>query len=49
MDPLQKYLKERGLIIKFMNEPRLNSHVRITIGTQEENQTLIDAITAYFG
>jgi len=49
MDPLQKYLKERGLIIKFMNEPRLNSHVRITIGTQEENQTLIDAMTAYFG
>jgi histidinol-phosphate aminotransferase len=48
MEPLQKYLKNRGLIIKFMNEPLLNSHVRITMGTQEENRMAIDAMTAYF-
>jgi histidinol-phosphate aminotransferase len=45
---LQSYLKERGLIIKFMNEPLLNSHVRITLGTQEENRMVIDAIKAFF-
>ncbi|HSQ75060.1 MAG TPA: histidinol-phosphate transaminase [Bacteroidota bacterium] len=49
MEPLQKYLKERGLIIKFMNEALLNSHVRITLGTQEENRKLIDAMKSYFG
>jgi histidinol-phosphate/aromatic aminotransferase/cobyric acid decarboxylase-like protein len=31
-----------------MNEPLLNSHVRITLGTQEENRLLIDAFKAYF-
>ncbi len=49
MEPLQKYLKERGLIIKFMNEALLNSHVRITLGTREENRKLIDAMKSYFG
>lgn len=49
VEPMQNYMKERGLIIKFMNEPLLNSHVRITIGTQEENRKVIDAMTAYFG
>jgi histidinol-phosphate aminotransferase len=49
VEPMQKYMKDRGLIIKFMNEPLLNSHVRITIGTQEENRMVIDAMTAYFG
>jgi histidinol-phosphate aminotransferase len=46
--PLKAYLEERGLIIKFMDEPLLNSHVRITIGTQDENRTLIDAIKSFF-
>ena len=45
---LKAHLAERGLIIKFMDEPLLNSHVRITIGTQEENHMLIDAIKSYF-
>jgi len=46
--PLQKFLADRGLIVKFMNEPLLNAHIRITIGTQEENRMLIQAIKAYF-
>jgi histidinol-phosphate aminotransferase len=46
--PLQKFLTDRGLIVKFMNEPLLNSHVRITLGTQEQNRMLIEAIKAYF-
>ncbi len=48
MKPLKEYLTERGLIIKFMNEENLNSHLRITLGTQEENLMLISAIKAYF-
>ena len=45
---LKAHLEERSLMIKFMDEPLLNSHVRITIGTQEENRLLIDAITSYY-
>jgi histidinol-phosphate aminotransferase len=45
---LKAYLEKRGLIIKFMDETLLNSHVRITVGTQEENRLLIDAITSYY-
>jgi histidinol-phosphate aminotransferase len=43
-DTLKNYLKERDIIIKFMNEEVLNSHLRITIGTQAENRTVIDTI-----
>jgi len=45
---LKAHLERENLFIKFMDEPLLNSHVRITIGTQEENRTVIDAITSYF-
>jgi histidinol-phosphate aminotransferase len=45
---LKAHLESRNLIIKFMNEPLLDSHVRITIGTQEENRLLIDAIRSYY-
>jgi histidinol-phosphate/aromatic aminotransferase/cobyric acid decarboxylase-like protein len=31
-----------------MDEPLLNSHVRITIGTQEENALLVEAIRSYY-
>jgi histidinol-phosphate aminotransferase len=45
---LKAHLEKRDLVIKFMDETLLNSHVRITIGTQEENRLLIDAITSYY-
>jgi histidinol-phosphate/aromatic aminotransferase/cobyric acid decarboxylase-like protein len=31
-----------------MEEPLLNSHIRITIGTREQNKMVINAITSYF-
>ena len=49
MKPLKAYLTERGLIIKFMSEPEINSHLRITIGTQEQNRLVIEAIKEYCG
>jgi len=45
---LKRHLEERNLFVKFMDEPLLDSHVRITIGTQEENALLIDAFKSYF-
>lgn len=43
-DSLKKHLEDNGILIKFMNEEILNSHLRITIGTQEENRTVIETI-----
>jgi histidinol-phosphate aminotransferase len=48
IDTLKKFLIDKGLIIKFMNEEVINSHMRITLGTQEENRMVIDAIKEYF-
>jgi histidinol-phosphate aminotransferase len=49
MEPLKKHLTGQNLIIKFMNEPVLNSHLRITLGTQEENRRVIDEIKKFAG
>jgi histidinol-phosphate aminotransferase len=48
-ESLKKFLTDRGLIIKFMNEEVINSHLRITLGTEEENRMVIDAITEFSG
>ena len=47
MAALKKFLTERGIIIKFMAEKILNSQLRITIGRQEENKKLMDAIKEF--
>ena len=48
MSPLKEFLVARGLIIKFMDEEIVNSHLRITLGTQEENRRVIEAIKEFF-
>jgi histidinol-phosphate aminotransferase len=48
MSPLKEFLVEKGLIIKFMDEEIVNSHMRITIGTQEQNRKVIEAITEFY-
>ena len=44
---LKKFMNEKGLIIKFMNEDGFTHHLRISLGTQEENKRVIEAIKAY--
>ena len=41
---LQEALKAKGLIVKFMNEEDINTHMRITLGTQKQNHLVIDTI-----
>jgi len=42
------YLQEQGILIRrFGEKGRLKSHLRISIGTQEENRQLIQEIKAY--
>jgi histidinol-phosphate aminotransferase len=47
-DRLKEFLAARGLILKFMNEPLLTSHIRITLGTQEQNERVIAAFEEFF-
>jgi histidinol-phosphate aminotransferase len=44
---LKEFLNNRGLIIKFMNEELLNSHLRITLGTEEQNRAVINSIKEF--
>jgi histidinol-phosphate aminotransferase len=44
---LKEDLTGQGLIVKFMNEDQLHSHMRITLGTQEQNRLLAAAIVLF--
>ena len=46
-DDLKKYLTERNIIVKFMAEDGLFNHLRITIGTQEQNLLLLSMIKLF--
>ena len=41
---LQKAFAEESYKVKFMNEPGINSHMRITLGRREQNRTVCDTI-----
>ena len=43
-DGLKAYLTERGMIVKFMAEDGLFNHIRISIGTQEQDRALMDMV-----
>ncbi|UBF23593.1 histidinol-phosphate transaminase [Kovacikia minuta CCNUW1] len=37
-------LKERGILVRYFNQPGLTDKLRITVGTDEQNQMLIEAL-----
>ncbi len=39
---LYEALKARGILVRYFNEPRLDDKLRITVGTDEQNQRLIE-------
>ncbi len=43
---LYRALKQRGVLVRQFEKPRISDYLRITIGTPEQMQTLLDAITA---
>lgn len=45
---LQAAFKEQGYQIKFMNEPGINTHMRITLGTHRQNEDVIATIKRIF-
>jgi len=46
-DNLKKYFTDRNMIVKFMEEDGLFSHIRITIGTQEQNRLLLNLLRSF--
>jgi len=43
-DELAKQLRQHGIIVRHFNKPRISQFLRITIGTDEENQKLVDTL-----
>lgn len=39
---LAQQLRDAGIIVRYFNKPRINQFLRITIGTDEQNQALVD-------
>ncbi|MBJ9985925.1 histidinol-phosphate transaminase [Acinetobacter sp. S40] len=43
---LATQLREQGVIVRYFNKPRIDQYLRITIGTDEQNQRLVDTLTS---
>lgn len=39
-------LKAQGVLVRYFNQPRLNDKLRITVGNDQQNQKLIEALTS---
>ena len=46
---LYRGLKDRGILVRYFNEPRLADKLRITVGTDEQNDALVKAIGQVLG
>tara|TARA_R110001592_G_scaffold68269_3_gene209142 strand:- start:19390 stop:20445 length:1056 start_codon:yes stop_codon:yes gene_type:complete len=41
------YLREQSIIVRYFNKPRIDNYLRITIGTESECKSLIEALKAF--
>lgn len=46
-EKLFNYLKEKNIFVRYFNKPRISEYLRITIGTMEQMEALINAIKEY--
>ncbi len=44
-----KYLKGKNIYVRYWNKPRINNHLRISVGTDEEAKILINALEELLG
>jgi len=47
-DVLAQSLREKNIIVRHFNKPRINEFLRITVGSEEQNQLLIDSLSSIF-
>ncbi|QIT19015.1 histidinol-phosphate transaminase [Acinetobacter pittii] len=41
---LAQQLREHGIIVRYFNKPRINQFLRITVGTDEQNESLVHTL-----
>lgn len=46
-EKLFNYLKSKNIFVRYFNKPRISEYLRITIGTMEQMEALIDKIKEY--
>lgn len=46
-EKLFNYLKEKNIFVRYFNKPRISEYLRITIGTMEQMEALVNAIKEY--
>ena len=46
--PLREFLESRKIFVKFLTEPEFHNHVRITIGTEDQNSRLFEVLEQFF-
>lgn len=46
-EKLFNYLKSKNIFVRYFNKPRISEYLRITIGTMEQMEALIDTIKEY--
>lgn len=46
-EDIYRYLVSKDIYVRFFNKPRINDHLRITIGTDNEIDALISALNEY--
>jgi len=42
-------LRERGIVVRYFDKPRIDDHLRISIGTEQDNMELVDALRELLG
>ena len=45
----EPHLKEKNIYVRYWNKPRINNHLRISVGTDEEAKILINALEELLG
>ncbi len=46
-EDLFNYLKSKGIYVRYFNKPRIKEYLRITIGTREQMETLVNEMKGY--
>lgn len=46
-EKLYSYLRDNNIIVRYFNKPRIDQYMRITIGTMEQMEALVNAVKKY--
>ena len=44
---LASFLRDRKIIVRYFSTPRIDQYIRITVGTDQQNQILLEAIAQF--